>query len=56
MRFHLAHGFFIFSLTMSSLFLVGNCWESYEMDLFDLVEEAGENFYDFFGVTQVNFI
>ena len=30
-----------------------NCWESYELDLFDLVEEVGENFYDYFGITQV---
>merc|ERR1711884_263378 len=30
----------------------GNCWESYEMDLFDLVEEVNANFYDYLGVTQ----
>lgn len=31
---------------------VGNCWETYEMDLFDLVEEINANFYDYLGVTQ----
>ena len=30
-----------------------NCWESYELDLFDLVEEVNQNFYEFFGVSQV---
>jgi DnaJ family protein C protein 1 len=48
-------------LTASLLFVVCcflsnasiiNCWESYELDLFDLVEEVGENFYDFFGISQ----
>lgn len=27
-------------------------WESFEPDLFDLVEEVGENFYKFFGIDQ----
>jgi hypothetical protein len=31
-----------------------NCWESYEMDLFDLVEDVGQNFYELFDVKQVN--
>jgi len=41
------------SLLFISLFLVTyvTCWESYELDLFDLVEEIGENFYDYFGVS-----
>jgi len=30
------------------------CWESYEMDLFDLVEDVGQNFYELFDVKQVN--
>lgn len=47
-------------LTTSLLFVVCyflsntsiiNCWESYELDLFDLVEEVGENFYDYFGIS-----
>ena len=32
-----------------------NCWESYELDLFDLVEEVGQNFYEFFGINQVEY-
>ena len=32
-----------------------NCWESYELDLFDLVEEVGQNFYEFFGISQVEY-
>ena len=40
-----------------SIFLVNfqtvNCWDDYEMDLFDLVEEINMNFYDYLGVTQV---
>lgn len=27
------------------------CWESYEMDLFDLVEDINQNFYEFFGLS-----
>lgn len=30
-----------------------NCWESYELDLFDLVEEINQNFYEFLGVSKV---
>ena len=40
-----------------SIFLVSfqnvNCWEDYEMDLFELVEEINMNLYDFLGVNQV---
>jgi len=47
------------SLLCACLFLFNasiiNCWESYELDLFDLVEEVGQNFYDYFGLTQVIF-
>lgn len=55
MRFGIAQAI----LLLISLMLCAsniNCYESYEMDLFDLVEEVNQNFYEFFGVTQVNFI
>jgi hypothetical protein len=52
MRFRVAHAFLI-NLCMISLAYV-NCWENYELDLFDLVEDVNENFYDFFNVKQVN--
>jgi len=40
-------------------FLVGifampsHCWETAEFEMFDLVEEVGENFYDVLGIKQV---
>ena len=44
-------------LLLISILLVGikvsHCWESYELDLFDLVEEIGQNFYEFLGISQV---
>ncbi len=52
MRFRAAHAFLI-NLCIISLAYV-NCWENYELDLFDLVEDVNENFYDFFNVKQVN--
>lgn len=39
------------------LFAVPNgitSWQSFEPDLFDLVEEVGKNFYDFFEISQVS--
>lgn len=42
-------------LFVSSLILLVTsvqCWENYELDLFDLVEEVGQNFYEYFGVKQ----
>ena len=30
------------------------CWDQAELDLFDLVEEIGENFYDVLHVDQVS--
>ncbi|CAF0707013.1 unnamed protein product [Brachionus calyciflorus] len=51
----LAHCFsniFVFYVFFSSFSIVVNCWESYELDLFDLVEEVNQNFYEFFGVSQ----
>ena len=45
-------GIFVFILISTAS--VGNCWESYELDLFDLIEEVGENFYDVFGVSPVS--
>jgi len=43
-------------LLLISILLVGikvsHCWESYELDLFDLVEEIGQNFYEFLGISQ----
>ncbi len=33
---------------------VVNCWESYELDLFDLVEEINQNFYEYFDVSPVS--
>ena len=32
------------------------CWDQAELDLFDLVEEIGENFYDVLHVDQVSFV
>ena len=32
------------------------CWQSFEPDLFDLVEEVGKNFYDVFEISQVRFV
>lgn len=44
-------------LTLLALVLVvwalpGHCWDSEEMELFDLVEEVGENFYEVLGISQ----
>lgn len=41
---------FIFFACFSFCFRV-NCWESYELDLFDLVEEVNQNFYEFMGIS-----
>ena len=35
------------------IFDFGHCWVSEEMQMFDLVEELKENFYDFLGVSKV---
>lgn len=43
---------FVLYLFLSSNIGV-NCWESYELDMFDLVEEVNQNFYEFLGVSQV---
>lgn len=45
-------------LTLLALVLVvwalpSHCWDSEEMELFDLVEEVGENFYEVLGISQV---
>lgn len=53
--FHLAHIFFMVCL-MATRFGDVKCWESYEMDLFDLVEDVNENFYEVFGINQVIWI
>jgi hypothetical protein len=48
--------FFLTSfILISTLILSTNCWESYELDLFDLVEEIGtsQNFYEVFDVSRV---
>lgn len=51
MRPHLALTFCLIFCTL----LVGvNCFQSFELDLFDLVEEIGQNFYDVFGVDPVS--
>ena len=53
MRLNLWHFFkLFFCLFLFSVSPV-NCWESFELDLFDLVEEVNQNFYEFFGVNQV---
>ena len=40
-------------LLLTSSFIPAGCWDSEDFELFDLVEEVGENFYDYFGVSQV---
>ena len=42
-------------ILISTLISITNCWESYELDLFDLVEEIGteQNFYEVFDVSRV---
>lgn len=42
----------IIALLFAFSFVQVHCWESWELDMFDLVEEVGENFYKFFGVEQ----
>lgn len=32
--------------------LATECWKDYEMDLFDLVEEVGMNFYELYGISK----
>jgi hypothetical protein len=53
MRLNLANSFLLISILLAGLEL-SNCWESYELDLFDLVEEIGENFYNVFGLPKVS--
>jgi DnaJ family protein C protein 1 len=53
MRIDNAHVFLFSVIFLLGNFFFVNCWESYELDLFDLVEEIGStNFYDYFGVKQ----
>lgn len=51
MRF-LAHDFFPLVCLIVCTFSSSHCWESYELDLFDLVEEVGVNFYEYLGTSQ----
>jgi hypothetical protein len=44
--------FISFILLVCSL-SVSHCWESFELDLFDLVEEVGQNFYEVFEISKV---
>lgn len=47
------------SLFLSALLCTADwcvCWDQAELDLFDLVEEVGENFYDVLHVEQVSVI
>lgn len=50
----LEYAFTCIALILISTVSVGNCWESFELDLFDLIEEVGQNFYDVFGISQVS--
>ena len=46
-----------FVATVAVLSLVGNpcfCWDQEELDLFDLVEDIGMNFYDLMQIDQVS--
>ena len=52
MRICLAH-VFLAILVLARYYTEVECWESYEMDLFDLVEELNQNFYDYFGISEV---
>ena len=55
MRVDIAHWFLLsFGFLLLNEFKFVNSWQSYELDLFDLVEEIGQNFYEFFGVNQVS--
>jgi hypothetical protein len=47
--------FFLIALFIFTIPNNIKCWESFEPDLFDLVEEVGKNFYDYFEISQVNF-
>lgn len=49
----LGHNLIFISFILISFTSFSNCWESYELDLFDLVEEVGQNFYEVFGLNQV---
>lgn len=44
----------IFFLTTNNLWVVG-AWDSIDLELFDLVEEIKDNFYEVLGVKQVGF-
>lgn len=44
--------FLILFLALSNVLLVG-AWDSIDLELFDLVEEIKDNFYDVLGVKQV---
>lgn len=43
--------FLLISVLLLAGVQFGNCWEDYELDLFDLVEELNQNFYDYFEVS-----
>lgn len=45
-------------LLLSALLLVpsSNAWDSEELEIFDLVEDINQNFYEMLGVQQVNII
>ena len=45
----------VFLVVLLTRVLPGAGWTQDELDLFDLVEEVGENFYDLIGVDQVKF-
>lgn len=40
-------------VALVALITPGLCWSQEELDLFDLVEEIGENFYDLMQIDQV---
>lgn len=42
-----------FCLLVVVLAAPGLCWDMKEMELFDLVEEVNENFYQVMGISQV---
>ena len=51
--------FVVLALTFQQLISLGLCswegeWDPDELDIFDLVEEVGENFYDIMQIDQVS--
>lgn len=41
---------------LNTLFRFSHAWDNDELEVFDVVEEVNQNFYDVLGVTQVIFL